>query len=73
MATGVDQKSELPIKGMTCASCVVHVAGALKDVPGVQDATVNLVTEKATVDLAGADEVGLGKLIYAVEDAGFLQ
>ena len=71
MATGVDQKIELPIKGMTCASCVAHVAGALKDVPGVQDATVNLATEKATVDLAGADEAGLGKLIYAVEDAGY--
>jgi copper ion binding protein len=39
----------LPIGGMTCASCVSHVEGALAGIPGVTGASVNLATEKATV------------------------
>ncbi|KAB2886050.1 MAG: heavy-metal-associated domain-containing protein, partial [Albidovulum sp.] len=37
----------LPIGGMTCASCVGRVEGALKAVPGVLAASVNLATERA--------------------------
>jgi Cu+-exporting ATPase len=43
------EKTILPIGGMTCASCVAHVEGALRDVPGVVDVNVNLATEKASV------------------------
>ena len=43
------EKIILPIGGMTCASCVAHVEGALRDVPGVVDVNVNLATEKASV------------------------
>lgn len=32
----------LEVRGMTCASCVAHVEGALKELPGVEDANVNL-------------------------------
>jgi Cu+-exporting ATPase len=39
----------LPIGGMTCASCVAHVEGALRDIPGVVDVSVNLATEKASI------------------------
>ena len=39
----------LPIDGMTCASCVARVEKALKKVPGVTEAEVNLATELATV------------------------
>jgi len=42
----------LPVGGMTCASCVARVEKALKRVPGVLDARVNLATEMATVDSA---------------------
>jgi copper chaperone CopZ len=42
----------LPIEGMTCASCVNRVEKALKAVPGVGSAEVNLATETATVTLA---------------------
>jgi len=42
----------LPIEGMTCASCVGRVERALKIVPGVLDASVNLATERADVRLA---------------------
>ena len=39
----------LNIGGMTCAACVMHVEKALRGVPGVLDATVNLATDQATV------------------------
>ncbi len=59
----------LPVTGMTCASCVAHVGHALKEVPGVDEVTVNLATEKATVRVRpGAD---VTSLIHAVEDAGY--
>ena len=40
---------EFEIEGMTCASCVGRVEKALKAVPGVSEAQVNLATEPATV------------------------
>jgi len=43
------QTIELGVQGMTCASCVGRVERGLKKVDGVEDATVNLATERATV------------------------
>src|SRR5208283_2524564 len=40
---------DLAIGGMHCASCVARVEGALGGVSGVQDARVNLATQRATV------------------------
>lgn len=59
----------LPIEGMTCASCVGRVERALKSVPGVLDASVNLATERAEVRLAAP--VARADLIRAVEDVGY--
>ena len=60
----------LPIEGMTCASCVNRIERFLKKTPGVQDASVNLATERATVrldpGLAGRDEA-----VAAVRAAGY--
>ena len=39
----------IDIRGMTCASCVRRVERALGALAGVAEATVNLVTERATV------------------------
>lgn len=44
-----ETKQTFPIKGMHCASCVRVTERALKKVPGVKEAVVNLATEKATV------------------------
>ncbi len=44
-----EQKIALPVRGMTCASCVVHVERALEKVEGVEEVHVNLATEKAVV------------------------
>ncbi|MFC0808889.1 copper-translocating P-type ATPase [Ensifer sp. P24N7] len=60
---------ELAIEGMTCASCVSRVEKALKAVPGVTDAAVNLATEKATVRLVSG--VDVAALEAAVRDAGY--
>ncbi|HEY9530090.1 MAG TPA: HAD-IC family P-type ATPase [Burkholderiales bacterium] len=61
---------KLPIEGMTCASCVARVEKALKAVPGVASAEVNLATETATVSLAeGAPPQSL---VAAVEKAGYV-
>jgi len=54
---------ELGVEGMTCASCVVRVEKALKAVPGVKGASVNLATEKATVRIVS------GTATAALEDA----
>lgn len=61
---------ELGIEGMTCASCVSHVEKALKAVPGVAEASVNLATERARVRFSrGA--VALADLEAAVRGAGY--
>jgi copper chaperone CopZ len=39
----------LTVQGMTCASCVAHVEGALSELPGVESAVVNLATGKANM------------------------
>lgn len=41
--------TEFRVEGMTCASCVSRVEKAIRAVPGVASANVNLATEKATV------------------------
>jgi len=60
---------ELPIKGMTCASCASRIERRLNKLDGVS-ATVNYATEKASVAYdAGA--VGPEQLVAAVEAAGY--
>jgi heavy metal translocating P-type ATPase len=58
---------ELVIEGMTCASCVARVERALKAVPGVTGASVNLATESARVE-GPADPAAL---LAAVKAAGY--
>ena len=62
------EKISLPVEGMTCASCVGRVERALKKLPGVTDAAVNLATERADVTVNGADRASL---IAAIEKAGY--
>lgn len=60
----------LPIAGMTCASCVSHVEGALKELPGTSNVVVNLATNKATLSY-NPQRVKLDDLRRAVEDVGY--
>ncbi|HJP79831.1 MAG TPA: heavy metal translocating P-type ATPase [Pseudonocardiaceae bacterium] len=59
---------ELAVGGMTCAACAARVERKLNKLDGVQ-ATVNLATEKATVDYPAAIDVD--RLIAEVEKAGY--
>ena len=63
-------QAELNIAGMSCASCVGRVEKALKRVPGVLDAAVNLATERAAVRFFGPQDT-LARLVAAVEQAGY--
>jgi Cu+-exporting ATPase len=63
------RKSIFPVGGMTCASCVARVEEALSSVPGVISASVNLASEKATVEyLEGTAAADMRR---AVKDAGY--
>ena len=62
------ENTEFDIEGMTCASCVARVEKALKAVPGVNGASVNLATERASVQGAGIDSAAV---LAAVERAGY--
>ena len=61
-------RCDLPVQGMTCASCVLRVERALKATPGVQEAHVNLVTRRASVvfDRAATGPEALARAIEAV-------
>ncbi|WP_120293576.1 heavy metal translocating P-type ATPase [Paraburkholderia sp. BL23I1N1] len=61
--------TELDIGGMTCASCAMRVEKALAKVPGVTRASVNLATEKASIDSHAA--VDSETLAGAVRKAGY--
>ena len=61
---------DIGIEGMTCASCVARVERALKKVPGVEQATVNLATESARVSMAQEPQ-SMARLLRAVRDAGY--
>ena len=63
------RKSIFPVRGMTCASCVARVEEALKSVPGVVTVSVNLASEKATVEYIEGTEIA--DLRRAVKDAGY--
>ncbi|NWA84221.1 cation-translocating P-type ATPase [Pseudomonas sp. D2002] len=60
---------DLPISGMTCASCAGRVERALGKVPGVQSVSVNLANERAHVQVQGQMDPGI--LIAAVDKAGY--
>ena len=64
------RKVTLGIDGMTCAACVSHVESALTDVQGVESATVNLATERATVEYVQG-VTGIADLRHAVQDSGY--
>ena len=64
------RETTLGMTGMTCASCVGRVERALRRVPGVVQASVNLANEKATVRYI-AGEVEPRDLENAVEGAGY--
>ncbi|MCL6445368.1 MAG: copper ion binding protein [Alicyclobacillus sp.] len=60
----------ITVKGMTCTGCVNSVTKALTSVSGVQEANVDLQSQKATVTFEEA-KTSVRELKAAVEDAGY--
>ena len=64
------ETATLNIEGMTCASCSNFVEKALSRTPGVKSATVNLASEKATIEYLPG-QINRAGLKAAVEQAGY--
>ncbi|MFV0339285.1 MAG: cation transporter, partial [Parachlamydiaceae bacterium] len=63
-------KTDFPVNGMTCASCVAHVQAALSKQPGVTNSSVNLATATAHVEYLPS-VITPEKLKKAVDEAGY--
>ncbi len=61
---------DIGIGGMTCASCVSRVERALKKVPGVTQASVNIATESARITFEASEQME-ARLRRAVRNAGY--
>ena len=62
-------KYNLPVEGMTCASCAARVEKSLKRIDGVENVSVNLATEKVTIETKS--ELDLTAAMQAVEKFGY--
>lgn len=64
------KKVILPITGMTCANCVATVERNVKKLDGVDEAVVNLVTEKATISF-DQERMNVVNIVERIEKAGY--
>ena len=60
---------EIPIKGMTCDACAQAIQRALAKLKGVVKADVNLLTEKATVEVT--EEIDIKRVVSIVRATGY--
>jgi P-type Cu+ transporter len=63
-------KLEIPVHGMDCAECTMHVQHALAALPGIEDVHVLLSSEKAVLQI-DPSQVDLPTIRKAVEAAGY--
>lgn len=66
----VVETATVGVGGMTCASCVARVERAIRGLPGVLEATVNLSTESAAVEFL-PDTLSRERIVQAVREAGY--
>lgn len=66
----IDESVSLSLSGMHCASCALLIEKGLKKVPGVKQANVNFVAEKARI-IFDSNKANLANLIKAVKDSGY--
>lgn len=60
----------LPVQGMTCAACVSKVEKTLKNMDGVQEVHVNLLSGKAAVSYT-SDQTGVPQMVKIIQDIGY--
>ena len=65
-----ERRIDLPVTGMSCASCAAHIQEGLAGLNGVRSASVNFAAEKATV-FFDKSAVSLDDLIRVIEDLGY--
>ncbi len=65
-----NKQVSLPVTGMTCANCSLTIERNLKRLDGVQEAAVNLATEKASVVYDPA-AVNQGQFLALIRDIGY--
>jgi Cu+-exporting ATPase len=64
------KRIDLPITGMTCASCSARVQNTLSDLKGIESASVNLAAEKASIYYKPS-EISVNDIISAIIDLGY--
>jgi len=64
------ERATLPIRGMSCASCVQKIENRLRQAPGVLGASVNLATETAQIEFLPG-QAGVRDFKLAIEEAGY--
>ena len=69
-ATTELKRINLPVEGMSCASCVARVEEGLQKTPGVTSAQVNFASERASVAF-DAGRIRVADLVAAVHGAGY--
>ena len=60
----------LPVRGMSCASCVLTIEKAVGALPGVANAAVNFAAEKAIVDF-DKKVTSLEEIVKRIRDVGY--
>lgn len=64
------KKETLVITGMSCASCVNHIEKNVRKMDGIKDITINLATEKATINY-NEEIVSIASIVKTIEDSGY--
>jgi Cu+-exporting ATPase len=64
------KKVEIPITGMSCASCVAKIEKGLSKMSGIVEAKVNFATEKATISF-DPSQVHMGDFVSTIKDLGY--
>lgn len=62
---------QLAVHEMTCAACASRVERVLKTIPGVADASVNLLTGRASIHVDGDADAVTATVVAALDDAGY--
>ena len=70
MSVAAPERVDLPVSGMTCASCARTIERTLESTAGVERARVNLATSTATIEYH-SDRVQVADFIAAIEDLGY--
>lgn len=65
-----NQKVQLDIQGMHCASCVVHIESDLKNKAGIKDVRVNIATEQAQVEY-DEQQITTNEIIATIKRTGY--